>query len=223
MPTASIVQLYYRVTQLGKTGTSGYINQDEFNNIITSRQLTLAQLLMEVEQENKKAADMISWLKISTSLTADDNGKITMPTGYLHLDTISLIASAKSYPVSELQSTEVDMVRTSPVRAPSLALNDVNFYFEAGQVVMLPEQAMTIKMRYFKVPPIAALTLTPSGDDDNDYLTPTVGTELGWPASAFNLLAYLVLMDFGVEMKEQAILEFAQFGITMEMIKNAPQ
>jgi len=221
--TASIVDIYNRVSQLTKSGTSGYVSQDEFNGIIKAKQLTLEELLIEVEGENEKASDLIAWLKVFSLLTASASGVLTMPADYLHVDTLSLKVGNNYYPVQILQTESVDMTRTSPVRAPDITQNDVNAYWEAGALTMMPEQAMTIRMRYYKQPPDALLVLTPTSDADNDYLAPTAGTELGWPFAAHNLLSYLVLMDYGVEMKQQETFEFAQYGITIEMIKNAPQ
>lgn len=221
--TALIVEIYNRVSQLTKTGTSGYIDEDEFNGIIKARQLTLLQALMEVEDENKKAADLIAWLKVKDDIDTDSDGKIALPDDFIHLDSLSLVVDGKIYPCTLLHTDEIDTVRTSPVRAPDLSQNDVDYYWDAGQLTTMPEQEMTVRLRYFKVPPVATITLTPSPDDGDDYLTPAVDIELGWPYSASPLLTYLVLMDYGVEMKEQAVFEFAQYGLSFETVKIQPE
>lgn len=217
-----IVDIYNRVSQLTKTGTAGYVDQDEFNGMIASKQFSLLEMLIDVEGENKKAADLISWLKKVYTSNSDVNGVITMPDDYLHIDTMSLVVGTSWYPVNEIDTDQTEILRTSPILFPDLANNEVSYYWENGKAVMFPETNMATRMRYYAVPPAATITLTESGDSGGDYLTPTVGTELGWPQSAYNIFCYMVLMDYGIELKEQEIFELAQYGITIEMIKNQP-
>lgn len=221
MVNTSIVAIYERVSQLTKSGTSGYIDQDEFNGMIDSKQKSLLTMLIDVEGENKKAAELINWLKSEAILTADTTGIITFPDDYFWFRTISLKVGTLLFPVTILQDDQIDMTRTSPIRQPNIANNNVYAYFSGGNLTMMPEQAMQTRLRYYMEPPVASITLTESGDDDGDYLTPTENVALGWPDTAFNLLTYMVLMDYGVEMKEQEIFEFAQYGITIEMVKKA--
>lgn len=218
-----IVDIYNRVSQLTKTGTAGYVDQDEFNGIIAAKQLSLLEMLIGVEDDNEKAEDLISWLKKVYASSSDVNGVITMPDDYLHIDTMSLVVGSARYPVPKLDTDQVDTVTTSSILAPDLTNNDVNYYFEKGNIIMCPETSMATRMRYYAIPPVADIVLTESGDAGGDYLTPSVGTELGWPQSAYNILCYMVLLDYGIELKQQEIFELAQYGITVEMIKNQPQ
>lgn len=218
-----IIDIYNRVSQLTKTGTAGYFDQDEFNGIIASKQLSLEEMLIEVEEENEKAADLISWLKKVATGTSDANGNIDFPDDYLHTDSMSLVVGSSLYPMNKIDTDQTEMLRTSPILFPDLANNEVSYYYEAGKMVNFPEVTINYRLRYYAVPPAATITLTETGDGGGDYLTPTVGTELLWPQSAYNLLVYMVLMDYGIELKQQEIFEFAQYGITVEMIKNAPQ
>lgn len=222
MVNTSIVAIYERVSQLTKSGTSGYIDQDEFNGMIDAKQKSLLSMLIDVEGENKKAAELINWLKSSADLAADANGLLTLPDDYFWVRSVSLKVGALLYPAQRLLDDQIEMTRTSPIRKPVLSNNEVNWYFSGGTISMMPEVAMTTRLRYYMEPPVASITLTESGDTDGDYLTPTEDVAFGWPDSAFNLLTYMVLMDYGVEMKEQEIFEFAQYGITIEMVKNQP-
>jgi len=218
-----IVDLYNRVSQLTKTGTAGYVDQDEFNSIIEAKQLSLIEALIEVEGDNEKAADLIVWLKKVATGTTDANGNITFPTDYLHTDSMSIVVGSELYPMTKIDTDQVEMLRTSPILFPDLANNEVSWYLENGKMISFPEVPLNYRMRYFAIPPQALIVLTETGDGGGDYLTPSVGTELGWPKSAYNLLVYMVLMDYGIELKQQEIFELAQYGITVEMIKNAPQ
>lgn len=218
-----IVDLYNRVSQLTKSGTSGYVDQDEFNGIVYSAQYNLADMLIDKVGINNKANDAVNWLKVRADLSADSSGMITIPDDYFRLDIISLLQNGNEYDMSEVQRNQIPSIKNDSIVMPDLTTGDAYFYFENSAIYTLPEEAMNVRFRYFKNPTTATIVLTPSNTGGNDYLTPTAGTELEWPVSAFNLLAYIVLLDYGFEMKEEAVMEFAKFGIAWDNVKNESQ
>lgn len=219
MATASIVQLWYRMMGLGKAGTSGMDDQFSFNGKVDSVQKALVEMLIDIAEENQKVTDALNWLKKSSgSITADGAGMIVMPTDYLHLDSLSFVSGGKNYPGSKLRTDEVDMTTTSPIRASNAtAPNENNYYFNSN-TLYTEVPASVVNMRYYKQVPAATIVLTPVSDDTGDYVTPTVGTDFGWPTSMFNLLLYMVLEQYGVEVKENLLLDYAQYGISKEII-----
>ena len=215
-----IVDIYNRVSQLTKSGTSGYVDQDEFNGIINSAQYTLADMLIDKVGVNNKANDAVNWIKVRSDIATDSSGLMAIPTNYFRLDIISLLQSGNEFDMSEIQRNQIPSIKNDSIVMPNLATGDAYYYYENNAIYTLPEVAMTVRFRYYKTPTAASITLTPSETGGNDYLTPTVDTELGWPYSVFNLLTYIVLFDYGFEMKEEAIMEFAKFGITWANVKN---
>lgn len=217
-----VVQVWQRVMDLAKAGTSGMDTEDEYNGKMNSAQKIMQESLIDVAEVNQKASDALSWLKVASGpLISDANGSIAMPENYLHLDTLAYIDGSNArWPATKLRTNEVEMTRSSPIRKPNLATKDINYYFKNGGLYVMPEQAsIKVDFLYYKKVPDAAITLTPASDADSDAVTATVGTELGWPLSVFNLLVYLILEQFGVEIREEMLYEYAQFGITREMIK----
>lgn len=220
-----IVEVWQRVMDLAKTGTSGMDTQDEFNGKTNAAQGMLQEQLIDAAEDNQKATDALAWLKVASgSLTSDSTGRITMPDDYLHLDTVSYIANGKRYPTTKLRTNQVDMVRTSPVLGPDLTTYDINYYFKNGALYTLPEQAgIVVDFLYYKKVPNAAIVLTQVSSGDSDLVTPSVGTDFGWPISVFNILVYMILEQLGVELKEEWLLEYARFGIIRETIKTTAQ
>lgn len=220
-----IVEVWQRTMDLAKTGTSGMDTQDEWNSKANAAQKIIATMLIRVAEINQEASDALSWLKVpSGSLTTDSTGKITMPTDYLGFDTAELLANDARWPVTKLRSNEIGLARTSPIRKPDLTKNEVSIYFKSGGIYTMPEQAgIILDFLYYKKVPDALITLTPSQDEDGDLVVPTIGTEFGWPESMFNLLVYAILEQLGIELKEQLLLEYSQFGVTREMIKPTAQ
>lgn len=221
--TVSIVAVWQRVMDLGKSGTSGMDSEDEFNGKVDAVQKSLEQALIDVTEENQKVTDALNWLKKPFgSLVSDANGLITFPDNYLSLDTLFLVAGGNQYPMDKLRTNQISMTRTSPIRQPVVANNEVDYYFKNNGLYVMPEQAgITVDGLYYMQVPAATITLTPESDDNSDFLVPTVGTDFGWPTSMFNILVYMILQQFGVELKEQWLVEFAQYGISVETIKTS--
>lgn len=217
--TASIVNAWYQVMDIAKAGTSGQDSMDEFNRRVDAVQKTLAELLINVSEENQKVTDALDWLKKdSGALTSGAFGIVVLPDDYLHLDTCEIQISGVWEAATKLGTNSIAMTRTSPIR------NDgSNYYFKANNMYVLPEvAAVPVRFIYFKEVPAASITLTPVSDDTGDYETPTVGVEFGWPTSMFNLLVYMLLEKYGISVKERLLYEFAQYGINEEMIKAKP-
>lgn len=226
-----IVDVWQRVMDLAKSGTSGQDTEDEFNGKANSAQKIIYENLIDFDEINQKVTDALSWLKKpSGALTSGAAGVITMPSDYLHLNTVAYIVPASGgTPAQRFQATKilthaVEMTRSSPIRQPDLSINELGYYFKSGSMFVMPEQAgIQVDFMYFMVVPDATITLTPVSDADSDMVTPTIGTDFGWPISLFNLLVYTILEQFGIEMKERILYEYSQFGISREMIKTNPQ
>lgn len=219
--TASIVDAYNLVMDITKSGTSGQDSQDEFNRRVKSVQRTLVEMLVDVDEDNEKVTDALKWLKkTSGDLTSDADGLITFPDDYLHLDTVTFInADGAKFPTTKIGTSSVDMYRTSPIRKANLTKNKINYYLENSALYVQPEQAgVKVRLKYIKEVPDATITLTPM-EDAGDYVTVAVGAEFGWPTSVFNLITYMLLEQYGVEIKEQLMVEYAQYGISKEMIR----
>jgi len=220
----SIVNVWKRVMDLGKSGTSGMDSQDEFNGKVDSVQKSLVQMLLDVTEENQKVTDALNWLKKpSGNLTSDATGLITLPNDYLYLDSVSFVGTGGAlYPTDKLRTNQLNMTRTSPIRKPDPVNNSVDYYFKQNNMYVMPEQAgIVINFLYYIQVPVASIVLTPQSTDNSDFLAPTAGTEFGWPTSMFNILVYMILQQFGVELKEQWLVEFADYGISTETIKTA--
>lgn len=220
-----IVEVWQRTMDLAKSGTSGMDTQDEWNSKANSAQKMIAMQLIRVAEQNQEASDALSWLKVpSGNLTSDSTGKITKPTDYMGFDSLELIAGGSRWPADKIRTNERGLTRTSPIRKPNLSANKIKYYFKSGTLYVMPEQAaIVIDMLYYKNVPDASIVLTPVSDANSDFVTPTVGTDFGWPQSVQNLLVYAILEQFGIELKESMLLEYAQFGIIREMIKPTAQ
>lgn len=213
-------KVYNRVNSLAKTGTSGYDDQDEYNGKTYAAELRLVEMLADVYESNTKASDALNWLIKDADITSGANGLLTLPNDYLHLSTIQLKVGANLYPTDKIRTNELGMVRTSPIRGMNLTKNKIGYYFKQGNIYTLPEQAgIVARTTYISKPVYSTIVLTEASDADSDFLTVSGGVDFGWPDSLFNIIVYLILEQLGVELKDQWLLEFANYGITIETVK----
>lgn len=223
----SIIKVWTRVMELAKVGTAGYDDQDAFNDKIYQVQLELAELLSDVYEINKKAADALAPLIIEIPTTTDADGYFELEDDYLHLCTIQLPvitgSNTVNWPMRKINTNEIAMIETSPVRKPLLVNNEAVYYRSDNIVKVIPRQGMDLNTIYCSKPPEATIVLTEASDADSDYLTPSLGDDLVWPESMFNMIVYLTLEKLGIEMKEELLSQFSALGISREMIKTEAQ
>ena len=204
-----IIRLWETVNQLAKTETSGYQNEDEFNNDVKAVQDSLMSL-SSVDGANQSWIDIFDPFAKSESLSINSQGIASKPTDYYRGRT-GEIDGQPCYPI---KVNEKDMFRTSAIR------NTVNVYYqEDGVLKFLPTRVATCNFSYLRKPLPASIVLTPVSTPDEDYLTPTVGADLEWDDNVFNLFVYMMLERLGVEMKDTLSREFANFGIQRELAK----
>lgn len=210
--------------ELAKVGTAGYDDAKAFNDKIYQVQLELVELLSDVYEVNKKASDALAPLvKITTVATTPSTGLITKPTDYLHVCSLLYMPNTGPYPCIKLSTNEISTTLSSPVRKPDLTYNETYYSYINDKLQMYPAQALPYQLIYCIVPPVATIILTPTTVTDEDYLVATLGADLIWPVSMFNLIVYLVLEKLGIEMKEDLLSAFSALGINRELIKTTAQ
>lgn len=203
-----IVRLWETVNQLAKTETSGYQNQDEFNRDVHSVQY-------DIMGYSSQDSSSQSWIDIylpfskSTNVVINSQGVGVLPTDYYRGRTGS-IGTNPCYPKS---INEKDLHISSPIR------NQVAIYWVEDGALNFNKTLETCRFSYLRKPAEASIILTPVDDEDDDYLVPSVGTNLEWTEHVFNLFVYKMLDRLGVEMKEQISREYANLGIQTELSK----
>jgi hypothetical protein len=103
-----------------------------------------------------------------------------------------------------------------PQRAPNVANKIVYYRFNSPETVYFyPAQAIPFSVFYLVYPDEAKIAFTFSETDDEDIMTydQADSVDLGWPASATNLILYKMLEKYGVQVREQLLQQYAEYGI----------
>jgi hypothetical protein len=210
----SVVELYNSTSQRMKSGTSGYTTQAEWNNILSSVQKELSEYLFTFYESNTQVQDALSFLAKPATASVTTAG-LSKPSDYLHF----ISATIGGYPVYPIKLNQRAIVSQLSSRKPSSANGKYYYYMEDNKIKFLPSETLSVNYTYLRKPTEASIVLTATEDDYNDYLTPTMGADLEWPTTMFNLILYMMLEKLGLEAKDQLTLEFSQLGIQKESIK----
>lgn len=210
----SVVDLYNSTSQRMKSGTSGYTTQDEWNNILSSVQKELAEYLFTFYESNTQVQDALSFLAKPATASVTSAG-LSKPSDYLHF----ISASVGEYEVYPVKLNQRKIISQLPSRKPSTTTNKYYYFMEDNKIKFLPAVNLSVNYTYLRKPAEASVVLTATSDEYNDYLVPSVGVNLEWGTTMFNLIMYMMLEKLGVESKDQLTIEFSQLGIQKESIK----
>lgn len=210
----SVVELYNSTVQLMKIGTSGYITQDEWNNILSSVQKELPEYLFPFYENNTQVQDALSPFIKSATATVTTAG-LSKPADYLHYITAT-ISGKPVYPSKQNSRAITEQIS---IRKSSATTGLYYYYMEDDKIKFLPAQTLAVSYTYLRKPVAASVVLTATEDEYNDYITATVGVNLEWPINMFNMIMYMMLEKIGIESKEQLIIEYSNLGIQKESIK----
>ncbi len=203
----STVRLWETLMQGAKAGSSGYQNQDEFNRDLAAVQTDLMGIICPFYAKNIYIQDMIAPF-VNVVVNATEK-----PADYFQF----VSAEVNGYPAYPLAPNQKELYATSPIRKPTSQLS--YYIFTNNGIDWLTESGIAGNMTYIRNPKEALIVLTPSSEDDSDYITPTSGADLEWPDRAFNFILLMMQQRLGLEMDDSLQLQFSQVGIQTEASK----
>lgn len=211
----SIVRFWDSLAKLAKIGTAGYETQEQFNLSLQSVETSLMSTLAPLYNSSRAVKDLLAPFVVPDSATTDPDGSYDKPADYFQLAAVSV----DGYPATEVDVNEIQMLMYLPSRRPSVTDNRYAYYEESDKIMLLPEDELDVSIKYIRHPVPGQIVLTATETDEDDYVTPTSGSDLEWPERAFNLLLFLMLQRFGVEIEKQLLIEYSNLGIQFETSK----
>lgn len=192
----SVVRLWETLSQMGKTGTSGYQTADEFNRDLASSQTSAMSLLCPWYAKNTMVQEILA------PFVTDVPVSNTEPSDCFYFlgATINDIAA---FPITPVQAP---LYKDSPIRKPSAKNLTAYWYMIDGGYQFIHDGSLTGTMQYIRMPKEASIALTPVSTPERDYVTPTSVDDLEWPESAFNLILGMMLQKLGIEMEDDLLM-----------------
>lgn len=208
-------RLIESVMQTARFSTSGYQDDAEINRNLAMVENDLMETIAPLSEENQKIRDLLSPFITPPSTLPVSSGIVTLPADYVQV--VDSFYNGK--PVYKRNVNEISIINTSPTRKPNIDKGPYYCYFAGGGMRVLPVEMEEIDMIYIRKPVPGEIEFNVIEDEDRDYVTISVLRETEWPERAFNILYYLMLEKYGVEMTSQIAMEYSQLGINKEIQK----
>lgn len=208
-------RLIESVMQTGRFRTSGYQDDTEINRNLAMVENDLMETLAPLSEENQKVRDLLLPFITAPSTIPVINGVATLPGDYVQV----VDSFYKNKPVYKRNVNEVSIINTSPIRKPTLDKGPYYCYFAGSGMRVLPEEMESVDMIYIRRPEPGQIEFTIEETEESDYVNISVIRETEWPERAFNLLYFLMLEKYGVEMTSQISMEYSQMGVNKEIAK----
>lgn len=220
----SIVEFVQSVYDESKQNMSGFSDVDALNGYINRAQLRMKGYFDSIAQINQKATNYLRPVTKSEIGTSDANGILELPEDYDYMLSVRWNkTNITNFPAKELSAVQADVIYQIPHRAPSTAGNRVFYQFINDGILLYPEEAIEVLMRYTAEPPEAFIVYTYSIDPDTgeDLAIPDLDEciDLVWNKNVYNLLLYMTLEEMGMAVRENILLQYAQMGIQEEKVE----
>lgn len=213
----SIIKFWNAVNNRAVTGTVGY--DSTFIEKVNQAQVQAQNTILPFYEDNQAVKDALSLhvtpIVKSTSIT----GELTKEADYMYFIAVISAAGTTAFPIN---NNEVSIINSSPIRKPNIDKGRVFYYWKKNSLFFLPAQVMSVDYTYIRAPKDAKIVLNPVDIPNRDYLVPSTNPadiqDLEWPDKMFDLLMYLTLEKLGMEMKEPILVEYANMGLSREMV-----
>lgn len=214
----STAKVFQRVSQLLKTGTSGYTSDEEFSSDLVSTKIDIQNLLCDNYEKNQKITDLMNkdgMIKTLVTNTASD-GTLSFPEDHYRSFNFTVTDADRDLPVIKIGTNERGMYSTSPIRQFSAQKKRYGYYVADSKFHIQPVGVVPVKFVYAVKIDNPVLELT---SDENDFQVVGPGTvDIDLPENLFNLFVYKMLERAGMEQKESLAMEYSQLGINNETL-----
>lgn len=217
----AVLYIWDRISAYGQKYQSGAENIAYFNTSLSEVQLELFNDFSVYYGKNEKVNTLMDfWVRQQTG-TTPGTGIDTIGTDPEIVNRILSAGYAPSgaitFGIPAVAENELVAIARIPQRAPNIAKKIAYYRFNSPQTInFYPAAIIPYLVFYLIYPTEAHIAFTFSETADEDIMTydDANSVNLAWPASASNLILYLMLEKYGVSVREQLLQEYAQYGVT---------
>jgi hypothetical protein len=219
----NVNDIYNEVRYLIRKDKGGYITNAEFNAISRLSETMLWNFWAnQFDKTNQVPTAMRPFvIDADDDLYVGDEGQVMLPDDFGRILSVrygvvralpSGAISIDYYVSLPLQESEIATVQYSAVRGPSITKRRFFHYLSGDKLVTLPRQkGNVVDLRYVSIPEFAVRAVTTDSTNDQENYTSTGSTQYSWPDSERNNLIDLLLMHYGISIRDS---EIGQWVIT---------
>lgn len=235
----SVNYLRERVRSLASKGQAGYTTNQDFNLGLQSAVWTLFEYWTKQFEQTRRIADALQEFINRTTITTT-NGNANLPDDYVHeLETwVKWIDNQckngpdiQFCPADYMNTDEVAKTLKSNIRKPSVDKGIFRFTIDGGKFYGYPENVTEWEFKYLAKPNIPknngipnyyVTTLQSNPQGDFEQFDATNSTDIPFPEHQTENFVDLLLFYLGIEIKDNAIVQYAQLKST-EATTTTPQ
>jgi hypothetical protein len=220
--------IYQRVSDLSRQNKSGQLQNDMFNRMLTSTENILFDYYQDLlEVDGSIAASLVNF--IESKEVSVLNGLINLPEDYRHRISVTANIQKKNCAPGTIKlvafryaaADEFDMIRQSPIRKGNLERGIAWHTLSSGTIEVSPK-VKKVTLRYLRVPQYAERVVEVDVNTLVETYQQDDSSQLEWPVSCQEDIIALMLMQFGITIKETALTQYALSRINSLSNKQLP-
>jgi len=218
----SVKYIWDRLAAFAAKYQSGTDNVAYFNSALTEVQLEIFSDFSPIYDESEKVKGLLDFWVKPQSGTSNPDGSVGIGSPseiVMRPLAVGYTASPSQilFGIPAISESELMSVARIPQRAPNVAKKNVYYRFNSPSTAnFYPQQTTPYSLFYLIYPSPANIAFTFSQTANEDIMTydPANSTDLAWPQAATNLILYKMLEKYGVNIRENLLMEYAKYGIT---------
>jgi hypothetical protein len=215
----SVKYIWDRISAYGQKYQVGLDVVAYFNSALAEVQAEIFNDFSPLYDKNEKIKALLDvWVKEQVG-SSTSGGVVTVGTG---ADVVNRPLSAGyvlsgniSFSIPNVTESELVAIARIPQRTPDVSKKNVYYRFNAPATLQFyPKTTIPYDLFYLVYPTVASIAFTFSETDDEDIMTydSVNSVQLAWPASATNLILYLMLEKYGVSVREELLQAYSKYG-----------
>lgn len=218
----NVDEVFQSVRALIRKDKGGYITNAEFNRISVLAETMLwnfwAQQFDKTQSVPTALRPFIT--KPEDDLYVGDEGNVELPDNFGRLLGIQYGVVTNSaantsvtayYPSQPCHESEISNLKYSAVRGPSLARKRFYHVLTGDYLTTYPAHAgNVVSIRYLAIPTFAVRGVTTDSTNDQENYSSGTSTNYMWPDSELNNLIDVILLHYGMSIRESELVSWVQ-------------
>jgi hypothetical protein len=214
----NVDEVYQDCRRLLSKDKAGYFSNEEFNRFsIMAEQMLWRFYVKHFEEHGFFADSMIPFNKVSVR-SMDANNRFTLPSDFGRRNILwrrKVTNAAGGLTISNtkiqyLEKEELQDTLDSAVRGPNLAKERFYWTFVNGGAQVYPTFTGPVELDYIRNPTYATRAVTDDPDNMEEVYDSANSTNYEWFENERANIVDLVLMQYGIVLRETDVVQFAQ-------------
>lgn len=218
----NVDEVFQSVRALIRKDKGGYITNAEFNRISVLAETMLWNFWAAQFDKSQSVPTALRPFvtKPDDDLYVGDSGNVTLPDDFgrilgVQYGVVTNSASGTSvtayYPSNPVHESEISNLKYSAVRGPSLTRKRFYHVLTGDNLTTYPaHEGNVVEVRYLAIPTFAVRGVTTDSTNDQENYSSGTSTDYMWPDSELNNLIDLLLIHYGISIRENELTAWVQ-------------